>query len=155
MKKKRIKCESGDVFTVVLKNGEKCFGQILDFQMTNIIRVAFFDGVFAAEVNIEPDIIIKMKVFSMIATDKHFMTAGEWPIIGSAPVLVKETDFPNEEFRAKEWVGSVHYSATLVEEFLNAYYGLTPWDDYFDPNYLDKFLLNPNDKPHKLIYSKK
>lgn len=155
MKKKKAKSVDGDIFQVPLLNGKVCYGQLLDYQMPNIIRVAFFEGPYDPETVISVDEIIRQKVFSKIATDKYFLIDGEWPIVGNAPVLMNIEDFPNEEFRDDDWVGAVHYTATLVESFLNAYYGLQPWDDYFDPNFLDEFLVNPNDKPANLIYSKK
>jgi hypothetical protein len=40
----------------------------------------------------------------------------------------------------------------LAEDFLNAFYGLTAWDDWFDPNYLDEFLFDITKKPKKLIF---
>jgi len=39
-----------------------------------------------------------------------------------------------------------------IAEFLNAYYGLVPWDDWADPNYLDKLLISPDKKPKNIIF---
>jgi hypothetical protein len=37
-------------------------------------------------------------------------------------------------------------------EFAEAFRGLIPWDDWADPNYLDKLLISPDLKPKKLRY---
>ena len=149
------KCESGDVFTISLLNGKICCGQVLDFMLPNIIRISLFEGMFESGELIDIEQLVYTKVFSRIATDKHFINAGEWSIIGRTKVLTPISDFPNEEFRREDWVGAVHYSATMVESFVNAYYGLKAWDMYYEPNYLDEFLVNPNDKPNNLMFRKK
>ncbi|ASS50307.1 MAG: hypothetical protein A3D31_12125 [Candidatus Fluviicola riflensis] len=151
---KKVKSKSGDVFKIPLLNGEVCYGQVLDFMMPNIIRIALFEGTYGANELIDPNQVVRLKAYSRIATDKHFINAGEWPIIGNVEILIPISSFPNEEFRKDDWVGAVHYSATLVESFVNAYYGLKAWDMYYEPNYLDKFLVNPNEKPNNVIYEK-
>jgi len=44
--------------------------------------------------------------------------------------------------------------SAIVNEFLNAYYALQPWDDWKDPHYLDSLLVSPDKKPTKLLYKK-
>jgi hypothetical protein len=62
------------------------------------------------------------------------------------------TDIPiskyaNEEFRANKWINSIVHDAALAEDFVNSYYGFLPWNDWFDLNYLDNYLI---DVPKKL-----
>jgi hypothetical protein len=42
-----------------------------------------------------------------------------------------------------------------MNDFLNAFYGLSPWDAYFDIYYFDKLLIDKAKKPKDLIYTKK
>jgi len=35
---------------------------------------------------------------------------------------------------------------------MNAFCGLTFWDDWADPNYLDRLLISPTVKPKNLLY---
>ncbi len=152
-----MKWGDGDIFRVSLFDGRVCFGQVLDFQMPNIIRVLFFEGAFDLEYSktLSLDQISQNTIFSKIATEKHFINKGKWPIIGNAPISIPISEYPNEKFRKHDWVGAIHYTEELVEEFLSAYNGLSPWDDFYKPDYLDQFLVDPSNKPDNLIYSKK
>jgi len=42
-----------------------------------------------------------------------------------------------------------------MREFVNAFYGLAPWNGYFDPNYFDKLLIDPSKRPKNLLFIKK
>jgi len=44
------------------------------------------------------------------------------------------------------------YGAGIVNEFLNAYYALRAWDDWYDPAYFDGLLLSPEKKPTRLMF---
>ena len=35
------------------------------------------------------------------------------------------------------------YQTGIIEMFLNAYFGLTPWDECYDPHYYDNLLIFP------------
>jgi len=39
-----------------------------------------------------------------------------------------------------------------VENFLNAFHGLAPWDRYKDPNYFDEMLISEAIKPQVLVF---
>jgi hypothetical protein len=54
-----------------------------------------------------------------------------------------------------KWAGERFSDAALVEDFVNAFYALRPWDNWYDPNYLDKFLINTSKKPSNLVFIKK
>lgn len=40
----------------------------------------------------------------------------------------------------------------LFEAFVNAWYGLRFWDDWYDPNYLSAFLMDKDAKPPLAVY---
>ena len=77
-----------------------------------------------------------------------------WQLMRNKPIEIAKKDFPNEKFKTKNWIGAKHYDAALLEDFLNSFYALLPWDDWFNPNYLDEFLVSLDKKPQKLIYKK-
>ncbi|MBL0145402.1 MAG: hypothetical protein IPP48_06245 [Chitinophagaceae bacterium] len=70
-------------------------------------------------------------------------------------LIASKSDFKNEKFKDVGYVGAVSYDAGLAIDFLAAFHKLTPWDDWYDPNYLDEFLVNVEKKPAELIYSKR
>ena len=52
------------------------------------------------------------------------------------------------------WVGAKVIGSGNVNKFMNAYFGLSLWDDWHDPTYLDRLLVSPEKRPAKLILKK-
>jgi hypothetical protein len=65
---------------------------------------------------------------------------------------VPKENLPYESLRNKGFVGAKVVGSKNVNELLNAYYGLSPWDDWKDPTYLDKLLISPEKKPTTVKY---
>jgi hypothetical protein len=74
--------------------------------------------------------------------------------VGSRPVSVPKESLPYEALREKNFVGASVRGSGIVNKFLNAFYSLHAWDDWHDPNYLDKLLISPTMKPSSLIYKR-
>jgi hypothetical protein len=94
-------------------------------------------------------------LISLITCTIDKLNNNSWAIIGNKITEIPFSLFPNEQFRNKGWVGAKTYGSAIVEIFLDAFYGLVPWDDFADPFYLDKLLFEPSKKPAGLIYLKK
>ena len=94
-------------------------------------------------------------IISIITTSKEALEYGVWTIIGNRGILVNKSDRPWEEYRNSNWIGLETFDPALVEDFLNAFFGLMPWDDWADPNFLNSFLIDLTKKPKDLIYIKK
>jgi len=154
-KEKKIEWKFGDVFLIPLKNEKYATGQILDLQMPNIVRVALYDEIVedTTKFNLQQCCNLN-NLISLIASSREQIDYNVWKIVGNKLVSIPKKDFPNEEFRKKSWVGAKHYDAALIEDFMNSFYALLPWDDWFDPNYLDQFLISIDKKPKNLIYKK-
>lgn len=154
-KKKKKKWRFGDVFLVPLKNGKYGIGQVLDLQMPNIVRIVLFNEVTNSleDFNLEQSCSIK-NLISLVASSREQLDYDIWQLMGNKCIEVSKKDFPNEEFRRKNWIGAKHYDAALIEDFLNSFHALLPWDDWFNPNYLDEFLIDLSKKPINLIYKK-
>ena len=153
---KKIKWNFGDVFAIPLLNGKFAIGQVLDLIMTNVIRCALFDEVIDDTKGVDLDVICNStKLISLIASSREQLDYGVWEIIGNKKILIPKSKFPYEKLRDKGWVGATFHDAALVEDFLNAFHALSPWDDWHDPNYLDEYLIDKSKKPPNLILSKK
>ena len=155
MPKRKIKWGSGDVFAVPLLNGNLAIGQVLDLMMVNQVRLALYDERFptleaiALEAVCHPENLI-----SLVASSREQLDYGVWKVIGNKPVSVPLERYPNEQFRHNGWVGAKHYDAGLVEDFLDAYYALRPWDNWFNPGFLDEFLVVGRKRPEGVILTK-
>lgn len=153
---KRIKWTYGDVFIVKLRNSKFCVGQILDLQMDNIVRVALFNEVICNLVKLDLSKICQLEnLISLVAVSRENLDNGTWKIIGSKEIRIPLLMFPNEKFRVNGWIGSVIYDCGLVDDFVNSFFALLPWDDWHDPNFLDEFLVDKKKKPQDLIFIKK
>ena len=154
MEKKKVIWRVGDVFAVPLMNGLSSIGQIIDLQTPNIIRCAYYSEIFSLKDFEEKSFCESANLIALLASTREQVDFGIWKIIGKKNIDVKGFTLPNEQFRAKGWVGAKIYDAGIVEEFLNAYFGLCVWDDWADPYYLDNLLINKSKKPASLLLKK-
>ncbi len=154
-KRTKIIWAIGDVFVVPLMNDKFVIGQVLGQSMINTVRVAFYDETISQLQNINTtDFCNDKNLISLIEVTKEQLDYGVWKILGNRQVSIAINKQPNEKYRKLNWVGMTIQDAALAEDFLNAYYSLIAWDDWFDPNYLDKFLVDMSKKPDKLILTK-
>lgn len=154
-KKKKVDWKTGDIFLVPLLDGTYGTGQILDLQMPTIVRIALFDENVKSLTEFDISHACSLSnLISLIASSREQLDFDAWKIVGNKPIQIAIRDFPNEQFRNKDWVGAKHYDAALIEDFLNAFYSFIPWDDWFNPNYLDAFLVDLSKKPKTLVFIK-
>lgn len=150
---KRIKWSYGDIFGLPLNDGSFGIVQLIDNMMTNVVYIAVFK-VKIASIN-EPFDLKKDDIISLVATWKNSIGNGNFHKIRNETLHAKKEEFRNEQFKGNGYIGAKHYDEEIIVDFLNAYHKLAPWDDWFDTNYLDEFLISPNVKPENLIYTKK
>ena len=154
-RRKKIVWTNGDVFAVPLTNGSYAVGQILDQRMVNTVRIALFNEVISDIENIEIEkLCTSANLISLIEVTKEQLTYDVWKIIGNKTISIAVDNYPNEKYREHKWIGSTIHDAALAEDFLNAFYCLIPWDDWYDPNYLDNYLIDISKKPLNLILVK-
>jgi len=152
---KKTKWLRSDVFVIPLLNKTFSVGQVLDLQMENVVRIALYDEIINSIISVEIDELCKSKnLISLIASSREQLDYKVWKILGNKQQNIPVSNFPNEKYREKGWVGAISYDAALVEDFVNSFYSLLPWDDWFKPDYLDTFLIDPSKKPKNLIYKK-
>lgn len=150
--KKKIIWNNGDVFVISLKDKTLTIGQILDLQMENIVRCSLYNERYNSIDEIKTKNVCQTKnLISLLSSSREMLDYNYWRIIGNVPIEINKSMYPNEEYKNKKWIGSISYDAELVEYFLNAFYGLSPWDDWYNPNYLDQFLIDKSKKPSNLI----
>ena len=145
----------GDLFAVELIDGRCSLGQVLDVSIPHTATCAFLSTLAPtvdAIRHIQP--VAGDVIGTATVVDAH-LDRGEWKVISRFPLLLTREQWPNESTRDKEWVGSKVYTGSILEDFLNAYNGLAPWDKFHDPNYLDRILISPMKKPSGLIYTKR
>lgn len=150
-KRKKISWKPGDIFQVPLLDGTWGTGQILDLQMPTVVRIALFDENVKSLSDFDvSEACASSNLISLIACSREQLDFDVWKIVANKSIQLAIRDFPNEQFRRKNWVGTKHYDAALIEDFLNAFYSFIAWDDWFNPYYLDAFLIDLSKKPKNL-----
>ncbi|MDZ4047547.1 MAG: Imm26 family immunity protein, partial [Pseudoxanthomonas sp.] len=120
----------GDVFLVPLKDGSHCPGQIVGREpgLFDCAAIALFDrrGTWNESTELGID-----DVFSKLFVSRDFLDSGQWPVVHHRPAVLSGQDLPNEELRASRYVGAKVRGSEIVQEFVDAFYGLMPWDDWY------------------------
>jgi hypothetical protein len=158
MAHKRKKWTVGDLFKVPLNDGTASLGHIVgqERSMMNSVTCAFY--AIKVSDNCPPDSPPSPTDDALIAcvfTTHDLISRGFWPIIGQLSPQLPRKYFPYEDCREKGWVGATMQGSGNMREFVNAFYGLAPWNGYFDPNYFDKLLIDPSKRPKNLLFIKK
>ncbi len=154
-RRKRHSWTIGDIFVVQCKDGKYVIGQIVgqEQQALNSVTVAFHD--IRVDTEEEARKIESMefaKIFSIVFATRESLDFGQWKIIGHQTVRIPVKYMPYENLRNSGFIGAKIIGSGILDEFINAFYALTPWDNWHNPAYLDELLLSPDKKPSNLIY---
>ena len=153
MRRKKVVWQPNDTFTIQLMNKKYAVGHILDQRMVNTVRIALYKELIDNPEQVDIERILQLEnLISLIEVTREQLDYGVWKIAGNKATVFPVDKFANEQFRSVKWVNSIVHDAVLAEDFLNSYHGFLPWDDWFDPNYLDSFLIDPCQKPDNILY---
>ena len=151
---KRVEWQPGDLFLVPQQDGRYSLGQVIVFESRalNGVLCGFYDIRFeTSEIISIPEKLTEDKCISMVFVTSESLDFGHWKIIGNLEPaninLFKELN----NLRAKKFIGARIIGSGIIDEFLDAFYGIKPWDDWADPNYLDELLISPDKKPKKVL----
>ncbi len=147
---KKQQWKSRDCFLVPLKDTTFLVAQVLRAEPTllNSVSCALFNRRTESSAPPKPSV---GSLFSTLFTTRDLLDLGEWRVFAAYPVEVPREIFPFEPLREAGWVGAKVIGSRTVNSFANAYCGLELWDDWHDPNYLDRLLLSPELKPQTLM----
>jgi hypothetical protein len=142
----------GAVFAVPQLDNQFCLGQVLDLPLPNVPSCAFYNirfsqGAIPSECKFKFD-----KLIAALSTTREQLDQAAWKVTGVQTVALERQFWPNEQLRELGWVGAKTYGAGIINRFLNAFYGLAPWDFYPDSILFEKMLFTPHRKPRKLVY---
>ena len=147
----------GDVFLVNTSDGLSVVGQVVaqEQDAMNSATCAFFDVRVKDDKNLEGvSALPEDKLFSAIFATRDLLDNGTWRVVKTLPVEVSRNYFPYEHLRKSGWIGAKIIGSRNVTDFLNAFYGLSPWDAYMDPEYFNKLLISPTKRPTQVVFKK-
>lgn len=155
-RKKKQHWDAGSIFLLPLQDEEFGLGQVIahEYELLNSAAVAFFDW---KEVWTEHSVVPQPSldsIISVVHVTVDLLDSGRWRVVSHAAASPFAHLMPYEQLRLKGFVGGKVHGSALAESFLNAFYGLEAWDDWYLPDYLDSFLISPDKKPFdRLVYS--
>jgi hypothetical protein len=153
MARKKIAWKTGDNFLVPLADNTYAQGQVFGYELRALDSAicGFSSQRFEA---IPPSLgpIAEPSLIAALFVTRDLLDRGIWHIVDNSPVLRWQKFLDVEGLRPKGFVGAKIYGSGNVADFLGAYHRLLPWNNYFDPNYLDELLLSPDRKPTDLLF---
>jgi len=135
--------KTGDLFLVPQSDGGHTIAQVLSYEIQamnsavcafTLRRVAKGDPIKPVRLN---------EVISIQFVTIDLLDSKIWPIVGHAPIPKFQQLFNLQAHRKNQFIGTTTIGSGIITDFLNACFGLEPWDDWYDPKYLDKLLLSP------------
>lgn len=149
MKQHKQKWSIGDVFLIENADGQYSAGQIVgrEADVLNSVTVALFRKRFSRPEDAQTAELSEDDAVSVVFTTRDLLDSGHWIVVGNHPIAISPRLRPYEELRATGFVGAKVYGSGILVKFANAFFGLTPWDGFHDPRYLDRLLLSADLKP--------
>lgn len=155
VKKKRHKqtWDIDDLFTSPLADGTYCIGRVVGFEpdALNSAVCAFYahrvDSIPNMELNLNEGELI-----SVLFVTRDLLDSGDWQVFTHCTdefQLNKYIDLYS--LRNNGFIGVKSIDSGIIIDLMNAYYILTPWNIYYDPNYFESLLLSPDKKPRNVM----
>jgi len=134
MSSRNIRPKVGDVFAIRLRDGTIGVGHVVAYEGRRSACALFakraheYMGLLS-----ELDMSLAQPLTILTITDAR-LRRGDWPIFSHRII-----DYSNHAIPS-DGRGTSHTS-DIIEDFLEAYHGLTPWDGMYEPDYFQKKLI--------------
>jgi len=161
MTKKRRKKQQwsvGDIFLIPLSDKTFSFAQILQYtgEALNSVVCAFF-GLKVKDEAEGKDRIVELNDSSLISvlfTTRDLLDSGDWLIVDNKHPIDISPYLNLNKMESEGFIGVKVIGSGIVSKFLDAYFGLYPWDGFYKPDYLDNLLISPKKKPKNVMLKK-
>ncbi len=149
---KRRSWSVGELFLVPQSDGGYTLAQVLAHELMamNSAICAFTLRRVRPDEPVSP--IRPEEVIAVQYVTIELLDSGEWPATGMVPPPVEAVALDLERQRRRHFAGTRICGSGVITSLLNACFGLEPWDDWTDPEQLDKLLLHPSRKPALVVY---
>ncbi len=141
----------GDVFLIPRSDEFWVVGQVLEEWMPQVICIGVFDCVLSKS-SFPNDLFIANKhPFAMPSVAKVEISKGYWPHVGHSAVTTNLAKAPHRRYSSVDFVGAKWHSGKVVQQLVDAYYGLGDWEPYPGrPGELKSLMLQP-DSPNEQL----
>ena len=136
--------DPGALLLVPQQNGKCTVVQVLDWPNKHIVSVCTFEPQVKSDYS---GMLDSLTPFARLAVTTEALADGLWKGCGKDRVALPQRLWPFEHTRALGWVGFGCSSANVLSEFLDAWWGLVPWDSYGFGRPFDVYLLPGVSRP--------
>lgn len=152
MFKRKKKWSAGDFFGVPLSNGQYALGQVVSYEAEamNSVICAFFLScgelhlIRTEEASVE-------NLLSIMFVTRDLLDSGGWPILASGRPIEVGRFLSVDQIRKNGFVGVKITGSSNASAFMNACFGMLPWNGMHDQHYFDKMLVDPNRRPGSIV----
>lgn len=152
-----MKLKVGDLFVVPLEDGTFGLGLFHKYspKALNSCICSFYGNRFGPLEEIEFVEFSDLRMISLVFVTKDLLQKKVWGRVRNIGASLSTIDLPDAPYEiAGSYKGAKVYGSGIIQEFLNAYFGLLPWDMMNDPTYFDKLLITTVKRPENLIFQK-
>lgn len=125
------------IYSVPLRGKHMLYCHVVDRPNPNIASVIVY-RLPTGDADVATRWKHRLPIARLSITLESFKSA--WTRVGDAEVTVPREWWPNEEYRARDWIGMRVYSGSLLVRFGEAWFGLAPWDGLAIRGLLDQLL---------------
>jgi hypothetical protein len=155
--KRKQKWAVNDVLAIPLSNSKYALGQIVgqEPELMKSVTLALFDQSLDSIDELDTALICDSnKIYSLLFVTLNHIENGAWHVLGGGkPIKIEADKMPFEHTRSSGFIGAKITGSGIVNDFVNAFFGLLLWDDWNDPQYLDSLMISADLKPiDRLIY---
>jgi len=142
MGRKKQALNVGDIFSLPLPNGKFAPGQIVsqEPECMNSVLCIFFADLLPSRGAVKSFAPTTKSILSVQLITRDLLDSGKWLIEGGGVPLSVSSYIPIDEYRRSGYIGVKIRGSKIMADLVSAYHGLSLWDDYADPNYLDGLL---------------
>ena len=127
---KKSKLNVGDIFLIPRRDGYWVVEQVLEQWLATIVCVGVFDFV-VSEKSLSDDFYPSNELLlAMPSVSSIEIVKGFWPRSGNRDLIVNIEIAPHRRFAEANYAGASWQSGLIVEDFVNAYYGLGSCEPY-------------------------
>lgn len=150
---KNQKWQNGDVFLIPLLDGTYAVGQVIrkTKEAMDSAVCAFFDMRLDDADPLEVGKLTEESLVALKFCSVGLLDAGEWKVVDSRAPFDTSRYVDLDQLAENMYIGVRVVGSAILRELMNAYYALSPWNAFHDPEYLDKLLISPEKKPKNVV----
>jgi hypothetical protein len=142
----------GDFFSIKLLDGSFSLGQIIGIepQALNSVICAFYSIRFLSPTEFNGT-VADADLVAVLFVTRDLLDTGHWKILVSGAFPNASKYLPLSTLRNNGFVGAKIVGSGIVVKLMSAYFGLSPWDAFYRPDFLDSLLVSPDRKPSSVV----